>query len=222
MKSRPVLYLPLLLLSLLASVEVCAQEEQKPATTFQKYTKWGIGIDFSRTFFNINRQEAYQKILDGEMDALPVFLENSTGPQINVFFNWRIARFFYYQPEVTYAIYNYQVDESVLRSMFVRITPIQFQFGVHLGWARPYIFAGAHLDIAINIRDMANQKMEGSEYQFENFGSRLYWGYTYGGGVDFLSFIQLQYQRNLWMNPFTSFTESMHLVDEAICLSFFF
>ena len=194
-------------LSTLYAQEDASEGNGQKKKPLEKYAKWGLVIAWD--------QGLSRPATDGQDNAFTPLIAGSNGLNISLYHNRRLARFFYWQPEVTYAIYNSTANQQ--RITFLNLTPLQFQLGFHTGWCRPYLFAGAHIDLALSINDP-----DGTSGTLPDFGDRLTWGYTYGGGIDFLSFLQISYRRRLWMYDFSSLTRTANAVDQAFSVSFFF
>ncbi len=100
--------------------------------------------------------------------------------------NYRLVKTIYFQPEIAYRLHN---GEGAQREAYLLFTPVQFQFGFHLGLIRPFISGGTFLDFAVTARDK-----EGNNIQFESLEERASWGYFYGGGIDIINRLQIFYR----------------------------
>lgn len=109
-----------------------------------------------------------------------------------VYRNYRLVKTLYYQPEISYRLIN---SQGAKRETFIQFSPVQLQFGFHLGLVRPFVNAGAFYSFAATARNE-----HGDNLILGSFRERSSYGYYYGGGIDILNGIQLffRYQER-WM-----------------------
>ena len=133
------------------------------------------------------------------------------GHSFGIWRNFRFFKGFYYQPELAYLLYN---GEDERRITALSITPVQIQLGLHLGWVRPFVCGGGSLNIALNARNEA-----GTAISLGSLPDRSNFGYFYGGGLDILSFCQVNFRLKHWLAD-TPGAEG--LTERSIGVAFFF
>ncbi len=117
-------------------------------------------------------------------------LGNSLG--IGLYKNFRLVKTLYYQPELAYHIINGTGSE---RQTEINIVPLQMQFGLHLGLARPFIGAGLRCNFAIDARDE-----QGQDLDLGSLDKRWSYNWYWGCGIDFINTLQVFFRQDFQSN----------------------
>jgi len=154
--------------------------------------------EFSRSnktglFFSSNlKNETWQQSENAQ--AFFAGLEDCRSFTFGVFQNMRLIKGVYYQPELSYAVYNGRNDH---RLTMISLVPAQIQLGYHLGWVRPYVSGACFGNLVVTARQEDN-----SPLIMSGLAQRTAWGFYYGGGVDIISAVQLNFKLLHWMEGF--------------------
>ncbi len=146
-------------------------------------------------FFSLN---LHNELWKQPQNAQPFFdgLENCRSFSFGVFENLRLMKGLYYQPELSYMVYNGPGEH---RLTMISLVPVQMQLGYHLGWVRPFVSGACFGNLVITAR-----QSDGSLLPMNGFAQRSAWGFYYGGGLDIISAVQLNFKLLHWMEQFNN------------------
>ena len=146
-------------------------------------------------FFSSNlKNEPWQQSQNAQ--AFFAGLEDCRSFTFGVFQNMRLIRGIYYQPELSYVVYNGREDH---RLTMISLVPAQIQLGYHLGWLRPYDSGACFVSVVVAARQSDN-----SPLVMNGLAQRSAWGFYYGGGMDIISAVQLNFKLLHWMEGFNN------------------
>ncbi len=146
------------------------------------------GLLFSHSLHNEVWQTANnaQAFFDG--------LEDCQSFNFGVFHNLRLVKTLYYQPELSYSIYNGSGEH---RLTMISLVPVQLQLAYHLGWVRPFV-SGAGIGHFV----LTARNPDGSSLPMKGLSQRSAWGFYYGGGMDIINTVQINFKLLHWMEGF--------------------
>ncbi|MDD3430739.1 MAG: hypothetical protein PHF38_01775 [Bacteroidales bacterium] len=178
--------LGLCLLSILPLFSQNLSTENKSGEKSKLLSKTGL-------FFSLS---IHNELWKQPQNAQPFFngLEDCRSFNFGVFQNLRLMKTLYYQPELSYAVYNGPGEH---RLTMISLVPLQIQLGYHLGWVRPFVSGACFGNLIITAR-----QSEGSLLPMNGLAQRSAWGFYYGGGLDIISAVQLNFKLLHWMEGF--------------------
>ncbi len=146
-------------------------------------------------FFSYN---LHSELWKPTQNAQPFFtgLEDCRSFSFGVLQNMRLSKGFYYQPELSYVVYNGPGEH---RLTMVSLVPAQLQLGYHLGWVRPFISGACFGNLVITASDPGNSLLT-----IRGLPQCTAWGFFYGGGIDIISMVQLNFKLLHWMERFNN------------------
>jgi len=144
-------------------------------------------------FFSLSLQN---DLWQQPQNAQPFFegLHDCRSFSFGIFQNLRLIKTLYYQPELSYAVYNGPEEQ---RLTVISLVPLQVQLGYHLGWVRPFVSGACFGNLVITAR-----QADGSQLVMNGLAQRSAWGFYYGGGLDIISAVQLNFKLLHWMEQF--------------------
>lgn len=185
-KFRYCCFLGLFLLSLLP---VFSQNNTNTEVNREKkglLSKTGLFFSYNLHSELLHQPQNAQTFLTGLKDCQSI--------SFGVYQNMRLIKTLYYQPELSYMVYNGPEEH---RLTMISLVPLQIQLGYHLGWVRPFVSGACFGNLVITARNQ-----DGSQLQMNSLGERAGWGYFYGGGLDIINAVQLHVKIIHWMEQF--------------------
>lgn len=195
----------LIIMLLLPCVNSCFLLAQDKTPTTRSRTKTGL-------FFQLNQKNDYTP--SASQQAYMEYMAQTNSVAFGLYRNHRLGKGLYFQPEVSYMVYN---GEQEQRTTLISLVPVQMQLGFHLGWVRPFIAAGGFLNYVLSCRDNQGRGVDTSGWE-----DSASWGYFYGAGLDVLSCVQVHYRIKPWMADFQHIDKKRHFNEYHLGLSFFF
>lgn len=130
-----------------------------------------------------------------KMKLSDVTFKNSAGVHAGVAYNLPIGAGFAVQPELVYNVKGYNWEGSTTESLrqqakfgYVEL-PVQLQWGPDLLLFRPYVLAEPFVGFAVSGNQIIDSKK--TKIDWGNVKSRFEYGLGVGGGVEFMSCVQI-------------------------------
>lgn len=185
----------ILLVCLVWLLPLCCLRAQREEESFVPSSTASTYHNKTGFFFSYTCRQSDFNVLPSQ-PAQFANLEDCQGFSVGIWRNVRLGTGVYWQPELSYYIYN---GDNSCRNTLVSFTPLQLQLGVHMGFVRPFVAAGTSLDYFVGAR-----KGDGSNYTLPGWTDkdRCGWDYFVGGGLDMLSFFQINLRYRHWLFDF--------------------